>query len=122
MAIQESTNPLPTNVIELPTAAREPVINNRRRGSYGRKVVSFARQKVRRAPVATEPDPAALVEFTEALRELTATGQVRGIAFVVNLDGEDCKAGVVGTLEDDFDLAQIVWKKLEAFMAARASG
>ena len=107
------------DVVSLPTAAREPVVNHRRRGSYGRKVVSLNGRKWRRERANERANDAEGPNMVEALQEmcqLAADGKLRGIAFVFNLEGEHCQAGVAGSLKEDFALANRVWLKLNAEM------
>jgi hypothetical protein len=118
----------------LPTAAATPVVNHRRRGSYGRKVTSLNSRRKGRSGREDMPDARALASTIDMDREaldleetaldiadLVRTGQLQGLAFVVEREDGRCQAGVIGSLKGKFSLANTVWLKLHAamFMAGR---
>jgi hypothetical protein len=101
------------DVIPLPTAAREPVLNHRRPGSYGRKVTSLRSHKWRRDSEAQKSEPADLEATLEEMRQLASAGKLHGLVFVVDVGDNLYKAGVVGTLKDNWDPAREAWVKLD---------
>lgn len=94
------------DLIDLPTAAAAPIVNQRQRGSYGRKIVSFNAERVRRRRhlrETQEPPEHRIRDTKELLQNLAGLAELEGgsVIVVYRRPNGDERVALTGIYETD---------------------